>query len=58
MAIWAYSNHPYLIKKGFNENFYLKQDSKGSLLIPLKDENGKIGVANIVGFLPLYYGLR
>ena len=41
-AHWAYSNHPYLIKKGFSENFYLKQDSKGSLLIPLKDENGKI----------------
>ncbi|RAX59326.1 hypothetical protein CCZ01_00910 [Helicobacter monodelphidis] len=41
-AHWAYSNHPYLNKKGFNENFYLKQDNRGSLLIPLKDENGKI----------------
>lgn len=41
-ANWAKSNHPYLLKKGFNENFYLKQDSKGSLLIPLKDENNKI----------------
>ena len=41
-AHWAYSNHPYLKKKGFSENFYLKQDSRGSLLIPLKDENNKI----------------
>lgn len=41
-AHWAYSNHPYLKKKGFNENFYLKQDKMGSLLIPLKDENGKL----------------
>ncbi|MBX0795107.1 toprim domain-containing protein, partial [Campylobacter jejuni] len=41
-AKWANSNHPYLKKKGFNENFYLKQDNRGSLLIPLKDENGKI----------------
>ncbi|EAJ1255102.1 hypothetical protein A0Y59_07980, partial [Campylobacter lari] len=41
-AHWAYSNHPYLKKKGFSENFYLKQDNRGSLLIPLKDENGKI----------------
>lgn len=41
-ANWANSNHPYLKKKGFNENFYLKQDSKGSLLIPLRDENGKL----------------
>ena len=39
---WAHSNHPYLKKKGFNENFYLKQDKMGSLLIPLKDENGKL----------------
>ncbi len=29
-------------EKGFSENFYLKQDNKGSLLIPLKDENGKL----------------
>ena len=41
-ANWAHSNHPYLKKKGFSENFYLKQDNKGSLLIPLKDENGKL----------------
>lgn len=41
-ARWANSNHPYLKKKGFDENFYLKQDNKGSLLIPLKDENGKL----------------
>lgn len=41
-ADWANSNHPYLKKKGFNENFYLKQDSKGSLLIPLRDEKGKL----------------
>lgn len=41
-ANWAHSNHPYLKKKGFNENFYLKQDKMGSLLIPLKDENNKI----------------
>ncbi|MBZ7942948.1 toprim domain-containing protein, partial [Campylobacter molothri] len=41
-ANWAHSNHPYLKKKGFEENFYLKQDSRGSLLIPLKDENGKL----------------
>lgn len=41
-ARWANSNHPYLIKKGFNENFYLKQDKSGSLLIPLRDENGKL----------------
>ncbi|EAJ5275370.1 hypothetical protein C5M86_08730 [Campylobacter jejuni] len=41
-ARWAHSNHPYLKKKGFSENFYLKQDNKGSLLIPLKDENGKL----------------
>lgn len=41
-ANWAHSNHPYLKKKGFNENFYLKQDKMGSLLIPLKDENGKL----------------
>lgn len=41
-ANWANSNHPYLKKKGFDENFYLKQDSKGSLLIPLRDENNKI----------------
>ena len=41
-ARWAHSNHPYLRKKGFSENFYLKQDNKGSLLIPLKDENGKL----------------
>lgn len=39
-ARWANSNHAYLKKKGFDENFYLKQDNKGSLLIPLKDENG------------------
>ncbi len=41
-ARWANSHHPYLKKKGFDENFYLKQDNKGSLLIPLKDENGKL----------------
>ncbi len=41
-AKWANSNHAYLKKKGFDENFYLKQDNKGSLLIPLKDENGKL----------------
>ncbi|EAK8760880.1 hypothetical protein E7P78_08815 [Campylobacter jejuni] len=41
-ARWANSNHAYLKKKGFSENFYLKQDNKGSLLIPLKDENGKL----------------
>ncbi|EAJ2196052.1 toprim domain-containing protein [Campylobacter jejuni] len=41
-ARWANSNHAYLNKKGFDENFYLKQDNKGSLLIPLKDENGKL----------------
>ncbi|HEF5943471.1 TPA: toprim domain-containing protein [Campylobacter coli] len=41
-ARWANSNHAYLKKKGFDENFYLKQDNKGSLLIPLKDENGKL----------------
>ncbi|PCM56048.1 hypothetical protein CP502_10870, partial [Campylobacter sp. BCW_8712] len=41
-ANWTHSNHPYLKKKGFSENFYLKQDNKGSLLIPLKDENGKL----------------
>ncbi|EMK6656503.1 hypothetical protein V9T79_002023, partial [Campylobacter coli] len=41
-ANWAHSNHPYLKKKGFDENFYLKQDKMGSLLIPLKDENGKL----------------
>ncbi len=40
-ARWANSNHPYLKKKDFEENFYLKQDSRGSLLVPLKDENGK-----------------
>ncbi|EAV9628627.1 hypothetical protein FFH57_09570, partial [Campylobacter coli] len=41
-AKWANSNHAYLKKKGFDENFYLKQDKMGSLLIPLKDENGKL----------------
>ncbi|EGS0795774.1 hypothetical protein I7U11_001651 [Campylobacter coli] len=41
-ARWANSNHAYLKKKGFDENFYLKQDKMGSLLIPLKDENGKL----------------
>ncbi|ELT5458075.1 toprim domain-containing protein [Campylobacter jejuni] len=41
-ARWANSNHAYLKKKGFDENFYLKQDNKGSLLIPLKDGNGKL----------------
>ncbi|MCR6580379.1 DUF5710 domain-containing protein [Campylobacter insulaenigrae] len=41
-AKWANSEHPYLKKKGFNENFYLKQDKMGSLLIPLKDENEKL----------------
>ncbi|ELR1945702.1 hypothetical protein QSC08_001663, partial [Campylobacter jejuni] len=33
-AKWANSNHAYLKKKGFDENFYLKQDKMGSLLIP------------------------
>ncbi len=40
-ARWAHNQHPYLQKKGFNQNFYLKQDKNGNLLIPLKDINGK-----------------
>ncbi|MFW0695684.1 zincin-like metallopeptidase domain-containing protein [Aliarcobacter butzleri] len=40
-AKYAYNKHPYLIKKGFDTNFYLKQDKNGNLLIPLKDINGK-----------------
>lgn len=40
-ARWAHNQHPYLQKKGFDTNFYLKQDKNGNLLIPLKDINGK-----------------
>lgn len=40
-ARWAHNQHPYLQKKGFTQNFYLKQDKNGNLLIPLKDINGK-----------------
>lgn len=40
-AKWAYSKNPYLVKKGFDENFYLKQDKMGNILIPLKDINNK-----------------
>lgn len=37
-------NHPYLIKKGLSElyNIKMKVDKFQNLLIPLKDENGKI----------------
>ncbi len=38
---WAYTNNPYLVKKGFEKNYYLKQDKLGNLLIPLKDVNNK-----------------
>ncbi|MBS9782720.1 MAG: hypothetical protein KGV43_02825 [Arcobacter sp.] len=40
-AKWAYTNNPYLVKKGFDKNYYLKQDKKGNLLVPLKDVNNK-----------------
>jgi len=40
-ARWAHNQHPYLKKKGFDTNFYLKQDQNGNLLIPLKDIDGK-----------------
>ncbi|EPR3147585.1 zincin-like metallopeptidase domain-containing protein [Campylobacter jejuni] len=40
-ARWANSEHPYLKEKGFDKNFYLKQDKNGNLLIPLKDIEGK-----------------
>ncbi|EKT0455031.1 DUF1738 domain-containing protein [Campylobacter jejuni] len=40
-AKWANSKHPYLKEKGFDKNFYLKQDKNGNLLIPLKDIEGK-----------------
>lgn len=40
-AKYAYNKHPYLVKKGFDTNFYLKQDKNGNLLIPLKDIDGK-----------------
>lgn len=41
-AKWAYSQNPYLKSKGFEENFYLKQDKRGNLLIPLRDINSKL----------------
>ncbi|EOH3508480.1 toprim domain-containing protein, partial [Campylobacter jejuni] len=31
----------YLKEKGFDKNFYLKQDKNGNLLIPLRDIDGK-----------------
>ncbi|ELS5443328.1 DUF1738 domain-containing protein [Campylobacter coli] len=40
-ARWANSEHPYLKEKGFDKNFYLKQDKNGNLLIPLRDIDGK-----------------
>ncbi|EAJ5683720.1 DNA primase, partial [Campylobacter lari] len=40
-AKWANSEHPYLKEKGFDKNFYLKQDKNGNLLIPLRDIEGK-----------------
>lgn len=40
-AKWANPKHPYLKNKGFDKNFYLKQDEHGNLLIPLRDINGK-----------------
>ncbi|KAA3682667.1 zincin-like metallopeptidase domain-containing protein (plasmid) [Campylobacter fetus] len=40
-AKWANKEHPYLKSKGFDKNFYLKQDEHGNLLIPLRDINGK-----------------
>ncbi|ECO2708021.1 DNA primase, partial [Campylobacter coli] len=40
-ARWANSEHPYLKEKGFDKNFYLKQDKNGNLLIPLRDIEGK-----------------
>ncbi|EFO4793564.1 DUF1738 domain-containing protein [Campylobacter coli] len=40
-ARWANSEHPYLKDKGFDKNFYLKQDKNGNLLIPLRDIDGK-----------------
>ncbi|OCS33362.1 DNA primase [Campylobacter fetus subsp. venerealis] len=40
-AKWANKEHPYLKNKGFDKNFYLKQDAHGNLLIPLRDIDGK-----------------
>lgn len=40
-AKYAFNKHPYLVEKGFDTNFYLKQDKNGNLLIPLKDIDGK-----------------
>ncbi len=40
-AKYAFNRHPYLVEKGFDTNFYLKQDKNGNLLIPLKDIDGK-----------------
>ena len=40
-AKWAYNQHPYLVKKGFEKNYFLKQDEFGNLLVPLKDVDGK-----------------
>ncbi|KAA3685226.1 DUF1738 domain-containing protein (plasmid) [Campylobacter fetus] len=40
-AKWANKEHRYLKSKGFDKNFYLKQDEHGNLLIPLRDINGK-----------------
>lgn len=40
-AKWANTKNPYLQSKGFNKNFYLKQDKHGNLLIPLRDIEGK-----------------
>ncbi|QMS64009.1 zincin-like metallopeptidase domain-containing protein [Campylobacter fetus] len=40
-AKWANKEHPYLKSKGFDKNFYLKQDKHGNLLIPLRDIDGK-----------------
>lgn len=40
-AKWAYNQHPYLVKKSFEKNYFLKQDEFGNLLVPLKDIDGK-----------------
>lgn len=40
-AKYSYDRHPYFQKKGLQKNYYLKQDAKGNLLIPLVDITGK-----------------
>lgn len=40
-AKWANPRHKYLQNKGFDKNFYLKQDEHGNLLVPLRDIEGK-----------------